>query len=194
MNDGNDKAVVIYCASSDNIDKSYFEMAHGLGALLAKEGIACITGAGKQGLMGAINNSVLENGGKAIGIIPEFMKDAGWCHENLSKTIVTKTMHERKEMMAQLASAAIALPGGFGTLEELAEIVTWKQLGLYRKPIVLFNINRYFDHLISFIDKMIEEGFLKEEYRRLLRIADTVEGVIDILKNGVDWNPDFLKY
>lgn len=194
MSESRHKSVVIYCASSDNIDKLYIDMAYELGALLAKEGITTITGAGKQGLMGAINNSVLENGGKAIGIIPEFMKDAGWCHESLSETIVTKTMHERKEKMAQLASVAIALPGGFGTLEELAEIITWKQLGLYRKPVVLFNMNNYYSHLISFIDNMIKERFLKEEYKRLLRISNTAEGVIDILRNGEDWNPDFLKY
>ncbi|MGI6073410.1 MAG: TIGR00730 family Rossman fold protein [Fermentimonas sp.] len=194
MTEIRNKSVVIYCASSDNIDKSYIDMAYELGALLAKEGIATITGAGKQGLMGAINNSVLENGGKAIGIIPEFMKEAGWCHESLSETIVTKTMHERKEKMAQLASAAIALPGGFGTLEELAEITTWKQLGLYRKPVILFNMNNYYNHLISFIDNMIKDGFLKKEYKRLLQISSTAEGVIDVLRSGEDWNPDFLKY
>ena len=186
--------VVVYCASSPQIGQEYFEAAERLGQLCADQGIAVINGAGKQGLMGALNNSTLAHGGTAIGIIPQFMVDAGWCHENLTETIFTETIHERKSLMAEISDAAIALPRGIGTLEELSEIITWKQLGLYNKPIVIININGYYDLLLRFLDKMMSEQFMNPDYRQMWKVASSPEEAIESLKNFPVWNPSFTKY
>lgn len=186
--------VVVYCASSPQIDQHYFDAAAQLGELLALNGITCINGAGKQGLMGALNDSVLRHGGKVKGIIPGFMVDAGWGHDHLTETIITDTIHERKAAMAHYSNAAIALPGGVGTLEELAEIITWKQLGLYSNPIVLLNTNHYYDHLLSFFDKMIEEKFMKLAHREIWQVASSPGEVIDLLNNFPDRDPSLTKY
>lgn len=186
--------VVVYCASSAQIDPTYFEAAKRLGQLCAEQGISVINGAGKQGLMGALNDSTLAHGGTAIGIIPQFMADAGWCHESLTETIFTDTIHERKSLMAEISDAAIALPGGIGTLEELAEIITWKQLGLYNKPIIIMNINGYYDLLLSFLDKMMTEQFMNPGYCQMWKVVSTPEEAIESLNNFPVWNPSFTKY
>ena len=186
--------VVVYCASSPQIGQDYFEAAERLGQLCAEQGIAVINGAGKQGLMGALNDSTLAHGGTAIGIIPQFMVEAGWCHESLTDTIFTDTIHERKSLMAEISDAAIALPGGIGTLEELSEIITWKQLGLYNKPIVIININGYYDLLLHFLDKMISEQFMNPDYRQMWKVVSSPEEAIESLKNFPAWNPSFTKY
>lgn len=186
--------VVVYCASSAEIDQLYFDAASKLGELLAKNGITCINGAGKEGLMGALNDAVLKNGGRVKGIIPRFMIDAGWGHNHLTETIITETIHERKAAMARSADAVIALPGGVGTLEELAEIITWRQLGLYRKPVIILNVNNYYEPLLSFLEKMISEKFMKELYRELWQVADSPEAAVDLISNTPDWNTDYTKY
>ena len=189
-----DYNVVVYCASSPQIDQHYFDAATRLGELLALNGITCINGAGKEGLMGALNDSVLKHGGKVKGIIPAFMVEAGWGHDYLTETIITETIHERKAAMAHYSNAAIALPGGIGTLEELAEIITWKQLGLYHNPIVLLNINHYYDHLLSFFDRMMKEKFMKSTHREMWKVASTPGEVIDLLKNFPDRESSHTKY
>lgn len=187
-------SVVVYCASSAHIEDVYFDAAKQLGKILAKNNITCVTGAGRQGLMGAVNDSVLENGGKVKGIIPQFMIDSGWCHSQLTELVVTESMHERKSLMAQQSDAAIALPGGFGTLEELAEILTWKQLGLYKNPIIILNINGYYDPLLAMFNKMIEEKFLHHNYSKMWQVVDSPDEVIDCLQNFEAWQPSFNKY
>ncbi|MDO5523552.1 MAG: TIGR00730 family Rossman fold protein [Bacteroidia bacterium] len=187
-------SVVVYCASSSQIDTIYFEAAERLGQLLAQNGIACINGAGKQGLMGALNNSLLQCGGTVKGIIPRFMIDSGWCHSGLNELLVTETMHHRKAKMAELSDAAIALPGGLGTLEELAEILTWKQLGLYKKPIIILNINGFYNPLLTMFEKMMDEKFLHAGYRNLWRVVDTPDEIIECLQNFETWEPSFGKY
>jgi TIGR00730 family protein len=186
--------VVVYCASSSEIDKVYFDAAARLGRLLAENNITCINGAGKQGLMGVLNDSLLRHGGKVKGIIPRFMVDAGWCHNQLTETIVTETIHERKARMARDAAAVIALPGGMGTLEELAEIITWKQLGLYKNPIVLLNTNDYYKPLLAFFEKIIEEKFMNSSYRELWQVASTPEEAVELIRKFPDWDPSFTKY
>lgn len=190
----NIKRVVVYCASSAHIEKAYFDAARQLGKILAKNNITCITGGGKQGLMGVVNDSVLENGGKVKGIIPRFMFDSGWCHPQLSELVVTESMHERKFLMAKHADAAFALPGGFGTLEELAEILTWKQLGLYKNPVVILNINGYYDPLLAMFNKMICEKFLHHNYGNIWQVVDSPDKAIEYLQNVEAWNPAFAKY
>ncbi len=187
-------SVVVYCASSPHIDDVYFEAANELGKLLAVNDLGCITGAGKQGLMGAVNSSVLDNNGNVVGIIPRFMVDKGWFHPDLTEMHVTETMHERKEMMAQMSDAAIALPGGLGTLEELAEILTWRQLELYNKPIIILNIEGYYDPLIAMLELMIERNFMHDSYRKMWYVAQTPQDAIDYLNNYVEWKPTITKY
>lgn len=173
----------MYCASSSQIDEVYFRVAERLGQLLAQNGITCITGAGKQGLMGALNDSVLRFGGRATGIIPQFMVDSGWCHNGLTDLLVTETMHERKACMANRADAAIALPGGMGTLEELAEILTWKQLGLFRNPVIILNVGGFYDPLLEMFDKMVDEKFMKPEYRNMWQVVSSPEEAVGMLQN-----------
>ncbi len=193
MENGN-KEVVVYCASSAEIDPLYFDAASKLGALLAENSITCINGAGRQGLMGALNDAVLQNGGRVKGIIPQFMVDAGWGHAHLTETIITETIHERKAAMVKTADAVIALPGGIGTLEELAEIITWKQLGLYRKPVIVLNINEYYQPLLSFLEKMVSEKFMKEVCRQLWHVATSPEEAVRLVLSATDWRLDCAKY
>ncbi|SCD21465.1 putative Rossmann fold nucleotide-binding protein [Proteiniphilum saccharofermentans] len=188
------KEVVVYCASSTEIGQLYFDVASALGKLLAENGYICINGAGKEGLMGVLNDAVLEHGGRVKGIIPRFMVDAGWGHSHLTETIVTETIHERKAAMVKTADAVIALPGGVGTLEELAEIITWRQLGLYRKPIIILNVNNYYQPLLSFFEKMISERFMRESYRQLWQVVTTPEEAVTLIRTIPDWNPGYTKY
>lgn len=173
-----DFGVVVYSASSAAIDQIYVDAAVRLGELLAKNNITCINGGGNLGLMGAVINSVLLHGGKVKGVIPKFMVDSGWGHPKLTEQIVTSTMHERKQKMADLSNAVIALPGGVGTLEELLEIITWKQLGLYKHPIVILNTNNYYDALLSMFDNMIEQNFMHKRYRDMWQVVNTPEEAI----------------
>lgn len=186
--------VLVYCASSNLIGPVYTRAASRLGELLAQNGITCVNGAGKEGLMGALNDAVLQHGGRVKGIIPRFMSDAGWGHDELTELVVTETIHERKALMADTADAVVALPGGMGTLEELAEILTWKQLGLSHHPIILLNVDHYYDPLLAFFDKMISERFMRDDFRRMWLVADTPEEVISLLQNYPEWNPTFGKY
>lgn len=179
------RAVVVYCASSPLIDKSYYDAAERLGELLAESGIICINGAGKQGLMGALNDSIIRHGGIIKGVIPRFMVNAGWCHEQLNETIITQTIHERKERMAREACAVVALPGGMGTLEELAEIIAWKQLGLYNNPVIILNTKDYFHPLLTFFDKMTKEKFMREDDQGAWVVVSTPEEVVTLLKNFI---------
>ncbi|HOO94565.1 MAG TPA: TIGR00730 family Rossman fold protein [Proteiniphilum sp.] len=189
-----DYNVVVYCASSNQLRPVFTQAATRLGELLAQNGITCVNGAGKEGLMGALNDAVLQHGGRVKGIIPRFMSDAGWGHDELTELVVTETIHERKALMADTADAVVALPGGMGTLEELAEILTWKQLGLSHHPIILLNVDHYYDPLLAFFDKMISERFMSDDFRRMWLVADTPEEVISMLQNYPEWNPTFGKY
>ena len=192
--DTNEFGAVVYSASSDAIDKVYVDAAVRLGELLAKNNITCINGGGNLGLMGAIIDSVLTNGGKVKGVIPKFMVDSGWCHQNLSEQIVTKTMHERKQKMAELSNAAIALPGGVGTLEELLEIITWKQLGLYKHPIIILNTNNYYDALLEMFDNMIEQNFMHKRYKDMWRVVNTPEEAVAELSRETPWFSHLTKF
>ena len=169
------KTVTIYGASSSQIDGQYMKVANKLGKLLASNGIACITGGGSKGMMGAIAKGALDAGGRVTGIIPQFMVDEGWSNNALSEIIVTKDMHERKQLMAEKSDACIALPGGIGTMEELMEIITWRQLSLYDKPVVIFNINGYYDPLLSMLKKAVEEKFLHPKNQEAWTVAHSPE-------------------
>lgn len=188
------KNVCVYSASSTKIDKVYFDAAIELGKILAAKKINIINGAGCLGLMAAISDSALNAGGSVTGIIPKFMVEQNWHHKGLTKMIETDTMHERKSLMAEMSDAAIALPGGCGTLEELLEVITWKQLGLYLKPIVILNINGYFNPLLEMLNKAIEENFMRQEHGKLWNVATTPLEAVDLLYKIPEWNKDFRKF
>lgn len=190
----NNFGAVVYSASSAAIDQIYVDAAVRLGELLAKKNITCINGGGNLGLMGAVINSVLQHGGEVKGVIPKFMVDSGWCHPKLTEQIVTQTMHERKQKMAELSNAAIALPGGVGTLEELLEIITWKQLGLYKHPIIILNTNNYYSALLEMFDNMIEQKFMHERYREMWRVVATPEEAIEELSKETMTFSHFMKF
>ena len=182
--------ICIYCASSSKVAQEYNDIAYELGALLAREGITAITGAGSIGLMRKVEDGALENGGKAIGVIPQFMVDQNWHHTGLTELHITGSMHERKQMMANLSDAVIALPGGCGTIEELSEIITWKQLGLYLIP----NINGYYDHFVAQLEKAVEEHFMGEIHSKIWSVATTPAEALEAIRNTPRWSAEVRKY
>lgn len=172
------KTICVFCASSLGNDPVYTETAFELGKILAENKIDLIYGGAQVGLMGKIAEGCLSGNGKVIGIIPEFLKTKEIVHSNLSELITVKTMHERKAMMHDKSDAFIALPGGFGTMEELFEILTWAQLNLHQKPVGVLNINGYYDALIQLVETMIAAGLLNEQYKGMLLISDSIEDLI----------------
>lgn len=187
------KRVAVYAASSSQVSSEYIDAAAELGRTLAAEGIEIVYGAGKVGLMGALADAALYAGGKVTGVIPQFMVDNGWCREKLTNLIVTPDMHTRKEKIVSLADATIALPGGVGTLEELMEIITWKQLGLYANPIVILNTRGYFNPLKEMLERAVEEKFMREIHRNLWSIADTPRQAADLIRNTPQWDTAISK-
>lgn len=187
------KRVAVYAASSSQVSSEYIDAAAELGRTLAAEGIEIVYGAGKVGLMGALADAALDAGGKVTGVIPQFMVDNGWCREKLTNLIVTSDMHTRKEKIVSLADATIALPGGVGTLEELMEIITWKQLGLYANPIVILNTRGYFNPLKEMLERAVEEKFMREIHRNLWSIADTPRQAADLIRNTPQWDTAISK-
>jgi TIGR00730 family protein len=175
------KRVCVYCASSDNIDEIYIKDAEILGTLLGKRNINVINGAGAKGLMRAVSDAVLSAGGTVTGVIPDFMCENGWCHQSLTDIIRTKTMHERKKTMADMSDVAIALPGGYGTLEELLEIITWRQLGLYNNPVIILNTNNYYAPLFEMFRHATKQNFMREEQSVFWFVARTPEEVIALV-------------
>lgn len=188
------KNVCVYSASSTKIAPAYFAVAEELGRLLASQGINLINGAGSIGLMAATSNAALASGGTVTGVIPRFMVEQGWHHTGLTKLIETETMHERKQLMAQMSDGVIALPGGCGTLEELLEIITWKQLGLYLNPIVILNVDGFFNPLLDMLQKAIDEQFMRREHGQIWVVANTPEEAVRLLYETPVWNKDIRKF
>ena len=187
------KNVCVYSASSTKIAPVYFAAAEELGRLLALRGINLVNGAGSSGLMAATSNAVLANGGTVTGVIPRFMVEQGWHHTGLTRLVETDTMHERKQLMAQLADAVIALPGGCGTLEELLEIITWKQLGLYLNPIVILNIDGFFNPLIAMLEQAIDQQFMRPEHAALWCVASTPAEALELIQTTPKWDKNLRK-
>ena len=188
------KSVCVYCASSTQIDEKYFRAAEELGRLIAQHGLRLITGAGSLGLMNAVQNATLAAGGKATGIIPTFMIKEGWHHTGLTELIETRTMHERKQMMADLSDGVIALPGGCGTLEELLEIITWKQLGLYLNPIVILNVDGYYDALLAQLERALDDHFMRPIHANIWKVATTPEEAIALLLGTPEWDKNIRRF
>jgi len=186
--------ICVYCASSSQIDDMYFNAAEKLGTEIAAHKIQLVYGGGAVGLMGRIADSVLKNGGDVIGVIPQFMCEQEWDHNGLTQLIVTETMHERKEKMAFMSDAAVALPGGCGTMEELLEVITWKQLGIFTKPIIIVNINGFYDPLITMLNRAIEQNFMRELHRNIWTEVQSADEVLDAIQNAPHWDESTRKF
>ena len=186
--------IAVYCASSTKIHPDYFVDARAIGPGLAPRGIGLINDAGHLGLMGASSDACLAAGGEVTGVIPAFMIEQHWHHTGLTQLIETRDMHERKQTIADLSDGCIAMAGGCGTLEELMEVITWKQLGLYLKPIVILNTHGYYDPLLQQLQRGIDEHFLGERHAGIWRVARTPEEAIDLVLSTPLWDASVRKF
>jgi uncharacterized protein (TIGR00730 family) len=173
----------------------YFEATAQLGEIVAKAGFSVVFGGGSSGLMGKLADSVLDAKGRIVGVIPKFMCDENWQHNGLSELIVVETMHERKALMAQMADAIVALPGGCGTFEELMEAITWKQLGILSVPIVIFNIAGYYDSMIEMLHRAIDEKFMRDVHKNMWVVVNSPEDVLHAIElNKGNWDSNARKF
>ncbi len=176
--------IAVYCASADGFDPLYRTAATELGTALAEYNIGVVYGGARVGLMRAVADAALRGGGRVVGVIPEVLMSAEVAHQGLSELRLVDTMHTRKALMAELADAFVVLPGGYGTLEELFEAVTWQTLKLHAKPVVLVNIGGFYDELLRFLDRAVEAGMLKRRNRDILLVAGTVAQSLHLLGVG----------
>jgi uncharacterized protein (TIGR00730 family) len=177
------KYISVFCGSSSGAEKIFTEQATILGRTIARKGYGIVYGGAHVGLMGAVADGALSEGGEVIGVLPEFLQKKELDHKHLSQIYIVDTMHERKAMMNKLCDAVIALPGGYGTMEELFEMLTWGQLSLHKKPVALLNVDGFYDPLIALSEIMIEKGFLKEEYRNLLIVDNIIDKLLLKMEN-----------
>jgi uncharacterized protein (TIGR00730 family) len=180
------KRICVFCGSSIGARPAYRQAAQQLGELLAERGIGVVFGGGCIGLMGVVADAALSKGGEVIGIIPESLVRREVGHRGVTKLHIVETMHQRKALMADLSDAFIALPGGYGTLEEFCEAVTWSQLGIQQKPCGLLNIEKYWDGLLAVLDHAVDEGFVRPENSQLVLVAQTPEWMVERL---LEWRP-----
>ena len=177
------QALCVYCSSSDAVAPIYFETAEEVGSRLARQGYTLIYGGGRIGLMGALARAVHQNGGRVIGIIPEFLRSKGLAYEAADELVITRDLRERKAVMEARADGFVTLPGGFGTLEEALEIITLKQLGLHTKPVVMVNTQGFYTPLLQLLERIYQERFAKPEYRQLYHFAPDIGEAFSYLAN-----------
>lgn len=175
--------IALYCGSRTGNKPIYRDTAIELAQHIATQGFGIVYGGASIGLMGQVADTVLEHGGEVVGVIPEFMLDYEIAHSELTELHIVKSMHERKALMAERASAFIALPGGLGTFEEILEIATWGQLNQHQKPMIIYNVNRFYDALIAQLDHAVDEGFLPPQHRAKLIICENPEQISNVIKN-----------
>lgn len=175
------RRVAVYCGSADGNDPAYLAEARALGTAIAAAGLGLVYGGASVGLMGAVADAALAGGAEVIGVLPDVLAGKEIAHAGLTRLELVSTMHERKARMAELADAFLVLPGGYGTLEELLEAVTWAQLRLHNKPVILINTAGYWEGLLAFLDTAVTAGFLKEKNRKLLRVATNADEAVRIL-------------
>ncbi len=188
------KSIGVFCGSSPGFDECYRIQAIETGKLFARKGIKLFYGGGNIGLMGIIADACLESGGEVIGVIPHFLREKEVCHEGLTELVVTGSMHARKKIIAERADAFVVLPGGYGTLDEFFEILTWRQLHLHNKPIGILNVKGFFDFLLKQIDRMYEEGFVKASSLHLFSVADSMEVLLEKMAVPINLSePKWLK-
>jgi uncharacterized protein (TIGR00730 family) len=175
-------SVTVYCSSSNHAPCEYFSAATDLGREFAKRGIGLVFGGGRVGLMGCIADAVMENGGTVRGIIPRFLEEQEVAHYGLSELHVVETMHERKMKLAEWGDAYLVMPGGFGTLDELIEVITWRHLGHHHKPIILLNLNGFWNPLLLFFDRIAQEHMVNAEHNTYYSVCDTIPEVLELLQ------------
>ena len=177
------RTVCVFCGSNPGTDPAYLEAATETGKYLAEKGIGLVFGGGRVGLMGRVADTVMAEGGTVTGVIPKDLAEKEVAHQNLTVLHVVSSMHKRKALMAKLSDGFIAMPGGFGTFEEICEVITWTQLGFQEKPCGILNTNRYYEDLISLFDNATEKGFIRPEHRRLVMVSDQIAGLIEQLNS-----------
>ena len=177
------KSILVYCGANFGKNPAFKKAAEALGLRFAKDHIRLIYGAGSVGLMGVVADAVLANGGKVTGVIPDFLVKMEVGHKGLSEIHVVESMHERKALMEKLCDGIITLPGGYGSIDELFEILTWAQLGLHQKPIGILNVNGFYDFLLKQLEVMVKEGFLKQESLDLLLVSDNIDDLLQQMAN-----------
>ncbi|MEM7103509.1 MAG: TIGR00730 family Rossman fold protein [Bacteroidota bacterium] len=187
-------AVTVYCASSPNIDQHYFDAASQLAEILVKNNVTIVYGGGSTGLMGQVADTAIQHKGHVIGIIPEFMEKIEWGHNGISELRIVGDMHERKKKMADAVDAVIALPGGCGTMEELLEVITWKRLGIFTKPIIIINTKGYYEPLIAMLKKSIEEKFMGGRHKGMWKVINTPEMIMEAIEQSEPWDKDAIKF
>ena len=188
------KTICVYCGSSSQVNSAFFNSAREFGKILAENEITLVYGGGNMGMMGEIAKSALSAGGKVIGVIPQFMYDENWFHSELTDLIITETMHERKQKMIEMADALVALPGGCGTLEELFEAITWKQLGLITQPIVIANFENYYHAILQMFDRAVEERFMREKHAQMWQVVNSAEKILPAIHNSEAWCKTYRKF
>lgn len=188
------RRVSVFCASSAKVNGSYLEAAGKLGQILANAGIAANYGGGAAGLMGKLADNMISAGGSIRGIIPRFMVEQGWNHPDIADMMIVEDMHERKKRLARNIDAFIALPGGVGTLEELLEMITLKQLGKVLVPIIIINTNNFFNPFLEMLDKMVEEQFMRKIHRNIWQVVEQPEEVLEAIRNAPGWDGSAIKY
>lgn len=188
------KRVCVFCGSSFGVNPAYAKAANDLGNAIAKRNICLVYGGARVGLMGEIASTVIRAKGEVIGVIPKDLVEKEVAHGNLSDLRIVGSMHERKSLMAELSDGFIALPGGFGTIEEIFEVITWAQLSFHDKPCGFLNINGYYDHLIKFLDHSLEKNFIVPEHRAMIIIDDDPESLLDKFLNYVPPKIDKAKW
>ena len=176
------KSVCVFCGASNNIPKKFFDIGAEFGKVLASRDITLIYGGGDCGVMGAVANSVMKNGGHVTGVFPVSLRNIENEHQSLTEIVIVNTMHERKQNMFERSDAFIVFPGGFGTMDEMFEILTWKQLLLHNKPVVIFNYQGYWDPLIALMKNIIETGFAKPETTTYYHVVTELEQILDIIE------------
>jgi len=188
------RRVCVYCASSEKSDAVYLDAARRVGEILAKNSIVTVYGGGAIGSMGRLAEGVLARGGKIIGVIPRFMQELEWDHKGLSELQVVENMRERKHIMLTGSDAAIALPGGSGTLEELIEAISLKRLGIYLNPIVMVNVRGFFDPLLALLRRCIEERFMDERHAAMWQVAARPEDVLPAVRSSAPWTHEARRF
>ncbi|WP_411031003.1 TIGR00730 family Rossman fold protein [Spongiimicrobium sp. 3-5] len=176
------KSIVVFCGSSEGDNPLFIDHAYQLGQTLAKQNITLVYGAAKIGVMGKLAQGALQAKGEVIGVIPDFLKIKEVFHTGLSQLIITQNMHQRKLKMHELSDGVMMLPGGYGTLEEFFEMLTWAQLGLHQKPIAILNTNGFYDPLLKMLGTMVDRGFVKKENYHMILVDDHVESLLEQMR------------
>lgn len=176
------KSVAVFCASANGINPVYRSIARQTGSILARRGCDVVYGGARVGLMGEVADGALDAGGWVVGVLPEFLRDRELAHTGISEMIFVKSMHDRKRILQERSDAILTLPGGFGTMEEFFELLTWSQLGLHSKPIGILNVNGVYDHLIQLFDTLEAEGFIRTKNRDLVLVDSDLERLLDAME------------